>query len=63
MSVVGLVLLLKIYLNSLLVRETHKVLNETIGLDFWYDSIQRYGKSRRKRIRSMLGLHLLPMLT
>ena len=43
MSVVGLVLLLKIYLNSLLVRETHKVLNETIGLDFWYDSIQRYG--------------------
>ena len=49
MSVVGLVLLLKIYLNSLLVRETHKVLNETIGLDFWYDSIQRYGKSRRKK--------------
>lgn len=49
MSVVGLVLLLKIYLNSLLVRETHKALNETIGLDFWYDSIQRYGKSRRKK--------------
>ena len=49
MSVVGLVLLLKIYLNSLLVRETHKALNETIGLDFWYDSIQRYGKSCRKK--------------
>jgi hypothetical protein len=48
-SVVFLVLVLKIYLNSLLVRETHKVLNETMGLDFWYDSIQRYGKSRRKK--------------
>ena len=48
-SVVFLVLVLKIYLNSLLVRETHKVLNETMGLDFWYDSIQRHGKSRRKK--------------
>lgn len=63
MSVVGLVLLLKIYLNSLLVRETHKVLNETIGLDFWYDSIQRYGKSRRKKNQINARLHLLPMLT
>ena len=38
-SVVFLVLVLKIYLNSLLVREAHKVLNETMGLDFWYASI------------------------
>lgn len=54
---------IKNYLNSLLVGETQKILKETMGLDFWYESIQLYGKSRRKRIRSMLGLHLLPTLT
>lgn len=48
-SVVGLVLILKNYLNSLLVGETQKILKGTMGLDFWYDSIQRYGKSRRKK--------------
>lgn len=48
-SVVGLVLILKNYLNSLLVGETQKILKETMGLDFWYESIQLYGKSRRKK--------------
>ena len=48
-SVVGLVLILKNYLNSLLVGETQKILKGTMGLDFWYDSIQRFGKSRRKK--------------
>lgn len=48
-SVVGLVIILKNYLNSLLVGETQKILKETMGLDFWYESIQLYGKSRRKK--------------
>ena len=48
-SVVGLVVILKNYLNSLLVGETQKILKETMGLDFWYESIQLYGKSRRKK--------------
>ena len=50
-SVVGLILILKNYLNSLLVGETQKILKETMGLDFWYESNQMHGMSRRNKIQ------------
>ena len=55
-SVVGLVLILKNYLNSLLVGETQKVWIS--GMIRFNGMVSLFGK----RIRSMLGLHLLPML-
>ena len=61
-SVVGLVLILKNYLNSLLVGKLKRSLKERW---VWISGMIRFNGMVSlvvKRIRSMLGLHLLPML-
>ena len=55
---------IKNYLNSLLVGETQKILKETMGLDFWYESIQLYGnldvkESDQARIASITYAYMI----